>query len=199
MQQDSGEIKGIEVLTKAASFFLAGLLFLSIILPSDVDTLDVRDWITFAVGILICLFGFSLAVTAIPIKFKSESWSKWVGKMNNWAIGGSYVIFAAVVLQLVRYIFVYKDIEILRIISIAFLVLFGILFAVMLIVKSSVFRSVKLTSLFILTLALASMIMVITEPVGILGLFTLFTIIMLSSMWVWHLEKEREGKESKNK
>lgn len=196
MQQDSGEIKGIEVLTKAASFFLAGLFFLSITRASDFDALDVGGWITFVAGILICLFGFSLAVTGIPVRFKSESWNKWIREMNNWAIGGSYVIFAAVVSQLVRYISVDEDIGILRIISIAFLVLFGVLFAVTLIVKSSVFRSIKLTSLFILTMALASMIMVITQAVGIPGLFTLFTIIMLSSMWVWHLERKREEKES---
>lgn len=199
MQQDSGEIKGIEVLTKAASFFLAGLFFLSTILASGADTFEVRGWITFAVGILICLFGFALTVTVIPVKCKKESWNKWVRKMNDWAIGGSYVIFAAVVLQLVGYIFVDRDIAILRIMSIAFLAFFGLLFAVTLIVKSSVFRSIKLTSLFILTMALFSMIRVITEPVGIWGLFTLFTIIMLSSMWVWHLERKREKKESKDK
>lgn len=195
MHQDSGETKTIEVLMKAASLFLAGFFILTIIIPSDLSTLEFRGWITFGAGILICLFGFSLAVTAIPVKAKNELWNGWKKKMNAWATGGSSILFAVVILQLIRYIFVYKDVEILRIISIVFLVLFSLLFVITLILKSSVFRSVKMTSLFIITMALFSMIIVLTEEIGIWGLFTLFTIIMLSSLWVWHLEKEREEKE----
>jgi hypothetical protein len=199
MQQDSGEVKAIEVLLKAASFFLAGFLFLSIIFPPNFNTLGVGDRITFVVGILICFFGFLLAVTAIPVKSKNERWNKWVRKMNNWATGGYSVVFAAVVLQLTRYIFVYEDIEILRIISIIFLLLFGLLFIATLAVKSSVFHSIKGTSLFILALAIYSIITVMTEQIEIWGLLTLFTIIMLSSARVWHLERKREETESKNK
>ena len=119
--------------------------------------------------------------------------------MNNWAAGGSSVIFAAVVLQLIRYIFIYGDIEILRILSIAFLALFGVLFAVTLIFKSNVFRSIQLTSLFMVSMAVYSMIVVVTEPVGTWGLFTLFTILMLSSIWIWHLKRKGEKEERKDR
>ncbi len=192
MGQSNGEIKTIEVLMKSASFFLAGFFILTIIIPSGIRTLEFQGWITLCAGTLICLFGFLLAVTAVPIKSQNRSWNEWALKMNNWATGGSSILFAVVVLQLTQFIFVYKDVEILRIISIVFLVLFGLLFIITLILKSSVFHSVKLTLLFIITMALFSMIMVLTEEIGRWGLFTLFTIIMLSSLWLWHLEKARE-------
>jgi hypothetical protein len=195
MNRESGEIKTIEVLMKAASFFLAGFFILTIIIPSDLSTLELRGWITLGAGILICLFGFLLAVTAIPVKSQNKLWNEWIRNMNTWATGGSSILFAVVVLQLIRYIFVYKDIEILRVISIVFLVLFGLLFIITLILKSSVFHNIKSNLLFILTMAIFSIIMVLTEEVDRWGLFTLFTIIMLSSLWVWHLEKEREEKE----
>lgn len=195
MNRESGEIKTIEVLMKAASFFLAGFFILTIIIPSDLSTLELRGWITLGAGIFICLFGFLLAVTAIPVKSQNKLWNEWIRNMNTWATGGSSILFAVVVLQLIRYIFVYKDMEILRVISIVFLVLFGLLFIITLILKSSVFHNIKSNLLFILTMAIFSMIMVLTEEVDRWGLFTLFTIIMLSSLWAWHLEKGRKEKE----
>lgn len=195
MNRESGEIKTIEILMKAASFFLAGFFILTIIIPSDFGTLDLRSWITLGAGILICLFGFLLAVTAIPIQSQNKLWNRWISNMNTWAMGWSSILFAVVALQIIRYIFVYKDIEILRVISIVFLILFGLLFIITLILKSSVFRNIKSNLLFILTMTIFSVIIILTEEVDRWGLFTLFMIILLSTLWVWHLEKEREENE----
>ncbi len=186
MQPDANQNNPIEVLMRAAGFFLAGMLLIKTMIPSGNTALEPMSYIIFGIGAAVSAFGFVLAFSTIQIP-RLRIFANWV---NRFSIQLSPTLFAATSVSIVKNIVDFRDLELLRIISWFFLVLFVVL---VLLASRDVLKKPRLTMLFTLSMVIFSLILVLTEQLNKLQLSVLLSLILLSSLRLQFLLNRRDN------
>ena len=195
---NQNEMKVNEMVMRASSYFLGGSFLLTTIIPSDINTLGLKGWFVFAFGTLICVFSFIIAIFAIPVNERHIKWNAFAGNVNIFSMQHSYFIFAVVILQIIDNIFSDRSPDLLKGISIAFLIAFLLIFVITILTRTSVFHAAKSNLLFILMMSLFSVIWALIEEPNQCGVVLQFSIILASSIRLWYLQKENNREEERN-